>query len=316
MKTIALTMSIAVLVLMATAVNGQSPIVTMTLGPDQIGQIKSAQEITTRISFPEPVKEIICGDLYDSASGKGSFVVQRSDKDVFVKPIASKAISNLFVKTGDKGEHIYNFDLSIVPVASAYRVVNVLMASPPPVPAGDPGGAKGDDGGRAAEQAASETLRKAREQAGRILDQAQQTATDIKHDAELKAADIDKKATEDAKSELEQRFVTALMVGLREVRIKETRTAAKKVAFTLDRSLLQFGDKAYLRFVIRNNGPDDFSFAAIMLEAGSDKEPKNIPVEVLQNKTQNTVGPTESLTGVVVFDPKLVDKNDVLKLVV
>jgi cell division septum initiation protein DivIVA len=317
MKKPALPVSIAITILLmaSTVVSGQSPIVTMTLGSDQIGQIKSAQEITTRISFPEPVKEIICGDLYDSTTGKGSFVVQRSDKDVFVKPIASKAISNLFVKTGEKGDHIYNFDLSIVPVGLAYRVVNVVSASPPG-PAGQGGGDKTDDATRAAEQTAAETIRKAREQASRILDQAQQSATEIKRQAEENAAEIDKKNEEEAKNEIEQRFVTALMVGLREVRIKETRTANKKIAFTLDRSLLQFADKAYLRFIIRNNGAEPFSYAAIMLEAGSDAQPKIIPVQVLQNKQENIVGPTESLTGVVVFDPNLVDKNDVLRLVV
>ncbi|HEY6331669.1 MAG TPA: hypothetical protein VI756_20250 [Blastocatellia bacterium] len=316
MKKAALPVSIAttILLLAGSVAQAQSPIVTMTLGSDQIGQIRSAQEITTRISFPEAVKEIICGDLYDSTTGKGSFVVQRSDKDVFVKPIASKAISNLFVKTGEKGEHIYNFDLSIVPVGLAYRVVNVVSAAP--VGSGGQGGDKTDDAARGAEQNANDTIRKAREQASRILDQAQQSATEIKRQAEENAAEIDKKNEADAKSEIEQRFATALMLGLREVRIKETKTAAKKIAFTLDRSLLQFADKAYLRFVIRNNGSEVFSFAAIMLEAGSDQQPKIIPVQVLQNKPENTVGPTESLTGVVVFDPKLVDKNDVLRLVV
>ena len=322
MKTNALRVSLVMMALFAAGTRGmaQAPIVSLTLGPDQIGQIKAAPEITTRISFPETVKEIICGDLYDATTGKGSFVVQRSDKDVFVKPIASKAISNLFVKTGEKGDHIYNFDLSIVTVATAYRVVNVSAPpTSPPSPSGvtDSGpGTKPDETARNAEQTANETLRKAREQANRILDQAQQRATDIKHEAEENAAEIDRKAATDAKSELEQRFVTALMVGLREVRIKETRTSAKKVAFTLDRSLLQFSDKAYLRFVIRNNGSEEFAFASIMLEAGSDKEPKVIPIDVLKNKSENTVGPTESLTGVIVFDPKLVDKADGLRLVV
>src|SRR5579862_5370991 len=87
----------------------QSPITTMMLGPAQIGVIKSAQGITTRISFPEVVKEIICGDLYDGTAN-GSFVVQRSGNDVFLKSIVSRGASNLFVKTGEKGEHVYNFD--------------------------------------------------------------------------------------------------------------------------------------------------------------------------------------------------------------
>lgn len=104
----------------------QSPTTTITLGPNQIGVVKTAERITTRISFPETVKEIICGDLYDPATGRGGFVVQGSNMDVFLKPIASKGISNIFVKTGEKGEFIYSLDLVIVPVSEAYRIVTIL----------------------------------------------------------------------------------------------------------------------------------------------------------------------------------------------
>src|SRR5215469_2462167 len=109
----------------------QSAIVKVTLGPEQIGMIKAAQGITTRVSFPDQVKEIICGDLYDPTTGKGGFVVQRSENDVFLKPIPTKGMTNLFVKTGEKGDHIYNFDLIIGPVVEAHRVVNVSAPAPP-----------------------------------------------------------------------------------------------------------------------------------------------------------------------------------------
>jgi TonB family protein len=103
----------------------QTPTTTITLGPDQVGLVKTAERITTRISFPETIKEIICGDLYDPATGRGSFVVQGSDMDVFLKPIVSKGVSNIFVKTGKKGEFIYSLDLVIGPVDEAYRIVTV-----------------------------------------------------------------------------------------------------------------------------------------------------------------------------------------------
>src|SRR5215213_623402 len=85
----------------------QPPVATITLASDQIGVVRTAQGITTRIAFPDEVDEIICGDLYDSASGKGGFVAQRSGTDVFLKPIPSKGMSNLFVKT--RGKRTYNF---------------------------------------------------------------------------------------------------------------------------------------------------------------------------------------------------------------
>src|SRR5262244_1006830 len=98
----------------ATGVRAQSLIVTINVGPNQIGQVKTTQGITTRMTFPEAVRDIICGDLYDPSTGKGSFVIQRIDNDVFLKPVVPKGLSNLFVKTGEKGEHTFTFDLQIV----------------------------------------------------------------------------------------------------------------------------------------------------------------------------------------------------------
>ena len=108
----------------------QSSVLTMTLGPNQIGVIKTAPEITTRISFSQAVKEVICGDLYDSGSGKGSFVVQRSGKEIFLKPVVSRGMSNMFVRTAEKTERIYNFDLEIVAAGSANKIVNVTDTAP------------------------------------------------------------------------------------------------------------------------------------------------------------------------------------------
>ena len=112
------------------AVIAQTPITTITLGPNQIGVVKTAEGITTRIAFSAKVTESICGDLYDAASGKGTFVVQNSGSDVFVKPIATKGMSNLFVITGEgENKHIYSFDLQVVKPPQAHRVVNVVAAA-------------------------------------------------------------------------------------------------------------------------------------------------------------------------------------------
>ena len=114
----------------------QTPVITVTLGPDQTGLVKTAQGITTRIAFPEKVTESICGDLYDAASGRGTFVVQISGSDVFLKPVSTKGMSNLFVMTGEgANRQIYHFDLNVVGVAQAHRVVNVIAAAPERRPA-------------------------------------------------------------------------------------------------------------------------------------------------------------------------------------
>src|SRR5579862_9740785 len=80
------------------ALGQQVSVQKLTLGPEQIGEILTAEGITTRVSFQEEVSEIICGDLYDQTSGKGSFVIQRSGPHIFIKLIAPKAATNMFVK--------------------------------------------------------------------------------------------------------------------------------------------------------------------------------------------------------------------------
>ena len=118
--------SLLILLSVLGVASAQAPIITLRLAKDQIATVKTAPGITTRLVFPDPVEEIICGDLYDPASGRGSFVIQRGDKDVFLKPVATKGLSNMFVKTGQSDSSVYSFDLLIVTPDQAHRVVNVL----------------------------------------------------------------------------------------------------------------------------------------------------------------------------------------------
>ena len=206
----------------------QTPVVTLQLGPDQIGLVRTALQITTRISFSEPVAEIICGDLYDASSGKGTFVVQRSgtaDKpgnDVFIKPVVSKGQSNMFVRTGD-GRHTYNFDLKIVPPEQAHRVVNVTDAAPTsqvsspdekhstqPSSSSDPAA----DPTRTAPCPDADRIKADAEQAGRqkadeIIRSARQQADRINGEAEAKLAEANRQLTDRAAQETDRRFMQA-----------------------------------------------------------------------------------------------------------
>jgi TonB family protein len=123
---ISLIIAAALFVTLGPIVLAQSPVVSLRLKPDQIGLVKTAQGISTRVAFREVVSEVICGDLYDPVRGTGSFVVQKLGNDVFIKPVTSKSFSNMFVRTGENGEFIYSFDLVIVPVDQAYRIVNTV----------------------------------------------------------------------------------------------------------------------------------------------------------------------------------------------
>lgn len=308
---------------------GQSPITSMSLGPESIGKVRTALGITTRISFPEPVMEIVCGDLYDPASGKGTFVAQPSGKpddpgyDVFVKPVAGKGLSNMFVTTGKGKKHTYNFDLEVVPVAQAHRIVTVVDSRPlatPPDPAnGSPGtaGNGGEDPAVVLERMKAEAEQQTRQKAGEILRNAQQQADRKVAEAEARAIEVDREASARAGQTIEKRFMQALILGLREVKINKPVLTQKKLVVKLDPSVLLFDDKAYLRYTIQNTSDVDFMFGSVSLETGANpKETQPITFELNPSKAENKLSTGEVVTGVIVFDPKQVGANYRLTFVV
>ena len=332
MKLLRLSATTIVLFLAVSIARGQSPITTLTLGPDQIGSVRTAQGITTRISFPRPVKEIICGDLYESTTGKGAFVIARSGDDqnpgtdIYLKPVVQKGVSNLFVRTID-GKQTYNFDLNIVPSpAQAHRVVNVFdapaqsaaahdpPASGPPAPtAGDGRSSEPDRSNNSAEfeRLKAEAEQQARQKAGEIIRNAQQQADRKIAEAEAKFADAERAAAQRGDQEADHRFVQALMLGIHEVSIKNSRVTVKKITMILDPSkIVVFGDRAYLRYTMQNSSDQEFTFGGISIEAVSDKEGRQVTIEVNQSKLENKLAQGESLTGVLVFDAKQLQPKD------
>ena len=300
----------------------QSPITSMSLGPDSIGKVRTALGITTRISFPEPVLEIVCGDLYDPGSGKGTFVAQPSGtkddpgSDVFVKPVAGKGLSNMFVTTGKGKKHTYNFDLEVVPVAQAHRIVTVVdvrpLATPPDASSASTGSpANGaEDPAVVLERMKAEAEQQTRLKAAEILRNAQQQADRRVAEAEARAGATEREANVRASQVVEKRFMQALMLGLREVRISKPSVTQKKLTVKLDPpTVLLFDDKAYLRYTIQNTGDVDLVFASVSLETGPPKETKPITFELNPSKAENKLATGEVLTGIIVFDPKQVGKE-------
>lgn len=125
---------VTVSVARAQSETNQPKVATIMTEPNQIALVRTAQKISTRISFSEPVKMVICGDLYDPESGIGSFVIQSLGNDVFIKPVVASGTSNMFVKAG---ENTYNFSLEIFPATQAHIVLNVQNAGPKIVLAGN-----------------------------------------------------------------------------------------------------------------------------------------------------------------------------------
>jgi vacuolar-type H+-ATPase subunit H len=301
---------LAISVLLAQA--AQSPIVTITLGPDQIGLVKTAQGITTRIAFPEPVKEVVCGDLYDPGSGRGSFVVQPSGNDAFLKPVVSKGISNLFVKTGQKSENIYSFDLKIVSPDEAYRVVNVIRAPEPtnPTAASESRPRRLKSSQESEQPRAESELERMRQEAIETLQAARQQAEKIITEAEAKANSTISRSAQIAGEEAERRFVNALMLGLRELKVAQSRLEVKNIRIMLDPRVLTFGDKSYLRYRVQNMGGPDFVFSGVSLEAGDSASMRKIESTVVQNKSENLIKAGEAITGLIVFDANQIRPED------
>ncbi|MEK6325304.1 MAG: hypothetical protein AABN33_26995 [Acidobacteriota bacterium] len=311
----------------ALSASAQSPVVTLALSADRIGEIKTAQGISTMIRFPDAVQEIVCGDLYDLSTGKGTFVVQRSGtadhpgNEVFIKPVSMKGASNMFVKTD--GKHTYSFDLTIVPTTQAHRMVNITDLAPGTAtnsgaltPPSDQRSSDPEKPPADIERLKAEAERQVRQKAGEILRNAQQQADRKIAEADAKLAEAERLAPQRADQEIERRFTQALMLGLREAKVSNTRVTAKKVVITLDPRMLLFGDKAYLRYTLQNTGAKDFAFTAMSLEAGEGKEAKSLTAVVHQSKPENSLAPGESLTGVIALDPKQVGTKQKLTLFV
>lgn len=319
MKAIAGTFILAMTLYVAVSdAAAQSVIATVTAGPNQIGQVKTTQGITTRIIFPEIVRDIVCGDLYDSATGKGSFVIQRIDNDVFLKPVVPKGLSNLFVKTGEKGEHTYSFDLQIVGLEQAHRVVNV--SDPPAGHIQTPTALEPSEEAKrlitAAQQHANETLGAARQQADHLMAQANQQASEVYAKALQRSEELDRQSANRARQEIEDRFARAMIQGVKEIKSIDSHVVARKVSITLDPRLLTFDERSYLRYTIRNSGDKEFSFTGLALERRSGKDVFVIAAKVIQGRAENRLAPGEAIMGVIVFEAREVGGEDKLTLYV
>jgi hypothetical protein len=329
LKTLAFILALALFFITgAPFARAQSVIEKVILGPDQIGVVKTAPGITTRVSFPDPVQEVVCGDLYDAGTGKGTFVIQRSGTperpgtDIFLKPVASKGMSNMFVKTAD-GKNTYNFDLKIVAPEQAHRVVNVVDNSPAAQPRQPVSGPEDASRGSGADNNASEEIEKikanaeqqARLQAADIIRNANQQADRVIAQAESKGMEIERQAAQRADAEIDRRFMKAMILGIREGKIDNPRANAKSANLVIDPPrVVIFNGKAYVRYVMRNTGKQDLAFKSISLEAVAGNNNRAIKSEINQSKAENSLSPDESITGIIVFDPKEVAETEKLVL--
>ncbi len=208
-----------------------------------------------------------------------------------------------------------------MPTANATRSVNGTDLAPatnpnPPAPTAESRGADPEKPTPDFERLKAEAEQQARQKAAEIIRGAQQQADRKIAEADAKLTEAERIAPQRADQEIERRFMQALMLGLRETKVSNTRATAKKVIITLDQRMLLFDDKAYLRYTVQNTGDKDFAFTAISLEVTDGKDVKPLTAVVNQSKSENSIAPGESLTGVIVFDPKQVGTKQRLTLFV
>jgi vacuolar-type H+-ATPase subunit H len=314
------------------SVEAQSQVTSITLAQDQIGSVQTAQNITTKLSFPEAVTGVICGDLFDPASQRGTFVVQNTanSKDVFIKPVqkqSANSFSNMFVTTASG--KTYSFKLYVATQDKAQIVVNVSDPKPQPVTTDPPPNANNsnkpsegnpptttpcitetdlarrkDEIEQAAQRKADEIIRKAREDANKTVSE-----------AESRSSDILRAANEKASKAGDERFKQTLMQGVQQMNVENTRASNKKIVVQLDSKMWVFDGKAYLHYTIQNVSSQDFSFGSVSLEAGQPKGTlQSVPIELTQQKAENTLASQESLAGVIAFDSKMISPKDRLEL--
>src|SRR6185503_15987723 len=107
------------------------------------------------------------------------------------------------------------------------------------------------------------------------------------------------------------------MLGLRESKINNPRaTTKKKIILMLDPRILEFDDKAYLRYTIQNAGDADFAFNSLSLEMGAGAEAHPLTIQINQSKEENKLASGESLTGIIAFDLRQVTAKDKVTLFV
>src|SRR5437762_12021345 len=88
-------LSVLLLVVFAATVStpqgkANESVANFVLAENQFATIQTAKGYVTRLALPEKAEAAICDDLYDPQTGIGSFVVNNSANDVYIKAEGKK----------------------------------------------------------------------------------------------------------------------------------------------------------------------------------------------------------------------------------
>lgn len=282
-----------------------TPILFVDVTPDTITSLRTAQNLVTRIAFPAEAKQAICGDLFDPATNTGSFVITHDGTDVFVKPVAAKGQTNLFVKTDTA---TYNFDLVVVPAAQAYRVVNVNL---PPYQ-------KQIDDQKAAMakqlEAARADLEAEYDQKyqDRVRALESQKASDVAAETTKVRAEGDRRAADMAT----RRFVDGMLQGFTTVPVRERKAQSDQLDVSVDDAAYIFEGRLYVRVRVTNRGDKDVTYQEPKIVVqGPNKNDKAVSTSVFTSRGDYKIPAGQTVGLVAVFERPSLDKGERVVLV-
>ena len=277
-----------------------SGIIFVDVTPDTITTLRTAQNLITRIAFSSEAKQAICGDLFDPATNTGSFVIDHNGTDVFIKPVAAKGQTNLFVKTD---QATYNFDLVVVPAAQAYRVVNVNL---PPFQ-------KQIDEQKAANAKELEQARADLEQEldqkyqDRVRQLETQSATDIATETRKIRAEGDRRAADMA----QRRFVDGMLQGFTTVPLREKRGQSDQLEVAVDDVAYIFEGRLYVRIRVTNRGQKDVTYQEPkIIVQGPGQKDQSVATTTFTSRGDYKIPAGQSVGIVAVFERPSLDKGE------
>lgn len=283
-----------------------SGIIFVDVTPDTITMIKTAQNVVTRVALPAKAEQAICGDVFDAASGTGTFVIDRSGNDVFIKPLATKGSTNLFIKT--EGGVVYNFDLTVVTTAQAYRVVNVNL----PVYERQIAEMKAT----ATREIARDRATMESEMAGKLADrqrELEQANTDVLSAERAKLrSETDKRATDLAM----RRVADGVMQGFTTVALRDKRGQIDQLDVAVDDAGYVFEGRLYVRYRISNRGTAEATYSEPKVYVRTGEADRAVVSSTISGRGDFKVPAGQTVTGVIVFERVTLERGERLLLVV
>jgi type IV secretory pathway VirB9-like protein len=274
-------------------------IVFLDVTPDTIVTIRTAQSVITRVALPEEAKQAICGDLFDPGTSTGSFVIDKSGTDVYIKPMNAKGQTNLFVKT-ESGT--YNFDLVVVPAAQAHRVVNVNL------PAYEKQIEESRKKARQEMEQERETMRGELQQEfdDRRRELEKESAAALAAEQRKLRADTDRKVSDLAA----RRFADTVMQGLTPVSLRERRAEFDpQTEVQLEEAYVIEG-KVYVRYRVANKAPEDLTYLEPRIVIRGPEKDRPVAATVISSRGDFVVPGGEAGVGVMVFERPELERGE------